>query len=962
MLITSCSSGGAGNPTVVRAVQADPPVVGGNDHPAPSDTTADIPVEPFDDPGEPIAIDANVRTGKFVNGLTYYVRDNDNPGGSVELRLAIDAGSVDEDVDQAGVAHFLEHMLFNGTEKYPENELIDTLRGFGADFGADINASTSFDETVYQLTVPTDDPDVVETATDVLAEWLSRATIDVVEVEKERGVVLDEWRSSTQTSDGRMFESIADLFLDGTAYEGRDPIGDERAIAEMTQEPLRRFYDQWYRPDNAAVIAVGDLDADEMVGLLEEKFGVATPRAAAPTEPDRAIVAEREIEARVHPDPDETTVGVELTLPLPAVGRGDTAQVRNEILDALVFDLIARRLQNDVSRGTAPFDSASPSSNSQVRGLDAPSMYLSAASENVDDALVALVEEFRRVELYGFTEAEVATSVASFRAGLDTWYAGRDSVQDADYAQQYVSHFLTGDPIPDEDQAHGIRTDVLNRVSAPVMNWRFLQRWNTTAPDLLVVGPDTADLPTEAEVIAVVEQILAGPVDLRPDEAAAPNELLTPPDPVEEVSSEDGRFGDEIAFLDPVVLTFPNGATVILNETQIVEGSVAFEARSPGGTSMLDSERVIDAPWVSDVLFGSGVGAFDQVQLDQFLAGSDAELSANSLPYVDSMSGSASEADLETLFQLLYLYVTEPRFEQVPLDTTISEWGPIINDPASEPDSAGYDALLDAYYGNDPRFTYLPTPEEFATVDLQGIEEVWRDRTANISDWVFMFSGDFDADVIADYARRYIGPLVGTGEIEAPPSVTPPGPTSQVAITVPAGTGDRGTLTRFSSIGMTSLSVRDRVIADVAGAIINTRLSDTIREQYGESYSPFAAIFVDYSPEPRLSALIQVSGAPDRLDAIGVLLEDNLADLRLNGPSDDEMQPAIESFRQDYDLYSNELLIDEVLTGLLSRSGDLGWIESRGLELGDISAGEVQAFIQQYLPTERTVLVSQVPG
>ena len=226
--------------------------------------------------------DPAIPIGELDNGLRYLIRDNDNPGGRVEMRLAVDAGSVLEDDTQDGGAHFLEHMLFNGTEQFPENELIAVLRGFGAGFGADINAYTSYDETVYQLTMPTADDTVVDTGLDVLEQWLSAATIDQAQVEAERGVVLDEWRGSESSSDGRIFATLEELFLAGSAYEDRDPIGTDTSIEAMDAEPLRRFYDDWYRPDNASVIVVGDIDPDVIEQGIIDRFAGLTACGTPP--------------------------------------------------------------------------------------------------------------------------------------------------------------------------------------------------------------------------------------------------------------------------------------------------------------------------------------------------------------------------------------------------------------------------------------------------------------------------------------------------------------------------------------------------------------------------------------------------------------------------------------------------------------------------------------------------------
>jgi zinc protease len=264
--------------------------------------------------------DPAIVIGELDNGLRYLIRDNDNPGGRVEMRLAVDAGSVLEDDTQDGGAHFLEHMLFNGTEKFPENELIAVLRSFGAGFGADINAYTDYDETVYQLTMPTADPTVVDTGLDVLEQWLSAATIDQAQVEAERGVVLDEWRGSEASSNGRIFDALEELFLAGSPYEDKDPIGTDAAIVATDAEPLRAFYDDWYRPDNAAVVVVGDIDPGSIEDGIVERFGPIRARGASPSRPEPTVEPSDEPRVVILADPDVAEGFAQVTLPLAVVG------------------------------------------------------------------------------------------------------------------------------------------------------------------------------------------------------------------------------------------------------------------------------------------------------------------------------------------------------------------------------------------------------------------------------------------------------------------------------------------------------------------------------------------------------------------------------------------------------------------------------------------------------------------
>ena len=295
----------------------------------PSDVAAGRPELPglLDDSNEKIRNDAAVRVGVLDNGLRYYIRQNDNPGGKAELRLAVKAGSVDEFGPSTGVAHFVEHMLFNGTEQFPENELIDVLRSFGAAFGADINAYTTFDETVYELTVPNQQQSL-QAGLNVLEQWLSHATFDPDQVIAERGVVLDEWRVRTQSLDGRLFEVAERMYLAGTAYADRSPIGTDDSISGMTDIELRDYYDTWYRPDNAAIIVVGDIDVDDVEADIQRLFGPAVSRAEPRTAIEVGFETTLEPAYGLHADPDQRTVDVEVTLPLPTFDGNGTASWR----------------------------------------------------------------------------------------------------------------------------------------------------------------------------------------------------------------------------------------------------------------------------------------------------------------------------------------------------------------------------------------------------------------------------------------------------------------------------------------------------------------------------------------------------------------------------------------------------------------------------------------------------------
>ena len=645
--------------------------------------------------------DPDTRTGTLDNGLRYLIRDNDNPGGKAELRLAVDAGSVLEDDRQLGGAHFLEHMLFNGTERFPKNELVDVLRSFGAGFGADINASTTYDETVYQLTVPNDD-DIVETGLDILEEWLSFATIDPDDVEAERGIVLDEWRSRSQTSNGRIFDAFAGFHLAGSDYDDRSPIGGREAIETITADDLRRFYDDWYRPDNASVIVVGDIDPEEVEAWIIDRFGDATSRGSDPDRIDIAVEPAGSTRVEIVGEPELAEGFVSVALPLSAAPfdpESIEADEQRAELERLAFEMIATRLDNVALRGDAPHtERAGASSASIVRGLDAPEITVDVSGENVAAAVEAVSDEFERVRRFGFTQPEFDRAVAARRNSAEQNFESRGSRQDVSYADEYVRHVLEDEWYVTADREFGFVTAVLDTATPESVAEAFAERLAAAGAHVFVAVPDDEldSVGTTETLTALVDG--AGDRELEPPVAdgAVADELMARPDPVGIVSERRLATDPFTDALDPILIEFPNGVRVSLNTTSIVERQVFLEARSPGGLRAVADADVADAAALGAVVGDSGAGDFDRVALDAFLDDKSVSFAPSVDPFTDAITGTASTDDLEVLFQLIHLLMTQPCADAAAVDRYVDDRLPFAADPSIDVGYAEFDALRTA--------------------------------------------------------------------------------------------------------------------------------------------------------------------------------------------------------------------------------------------------------------------------
>jgi zinc protease len=903
--------------------------------------------------------DPDIRILTLSNGLTVYLRANDRPGGSAEMRLVINAGSGQEEPDQSGAAHFLEHMLFNGTKEFPANQLIDTLRGFGMAFGADVNAYTSYDETVYELTVPTSDSENLGVGLDILREWLSAATLDGDQVDKEKGVVLDEWRQSDQSFDGRVSQASEAMFLTGSGYEGRQPIGTDAAINAMTPELLRRFYDTWYRPDNAAIMVVGDIDVQEIEDDVRDTFEGLTARGQSTARIDPTLGRFGEPDATVLIDPDATTGDVDVSLPGPFNVDGTVASLRLSTLISLAFDMIATRLNDDISRGLAPYTDATVSNNGVVRWLDAPSVMVSGEPDQLSASLDAVMTEFERVRRHSFADGELERVLRGYRTALQAQFDASDTIQDIEHITEYVDHFLVGLPIPDADTSFQIFDSLYDDITPEAVGSAFNELLDSAQLHVLVVGPDSlADAPTRDDVVARIRGLSA--LDIGPREAVAEGTatLMSPPDPVEEVSSEELDGDDE--FVVPTMLTFANGARVVLNPTEIADNDVYFSATSPGGLSLVDEADVSNALNAVSVVTSSGIGDLDSVELDTALSGAAVELYPSIGQTSEDFVGSSTTGDLELLLQLVNLYMSEPRFDRVALEATVNSMKSYVDDPNNDPELAEYIAYSQVRYGTEPRFRVIPTAEELAGLDLVTIERVWRERFTNPNDWVFALSGDFDMEVATDLARRYFGTLDGASPPEGYKDFQADPPATVIVKEVHAGTGDKGSLT-FDWNASIPNTETGTVYADVLTSVLNIRLTDHIREELGASYSPSAWVGILTEPDHLVETYLNVTGDPATIPEISTIVIDDVMSLRALGPTVAEFDNAIAELNNSYSYFDNQTIGD-----LLARAANdpelITNFKNRIDVLNDISPSALQTFISAVMPLDRYIEVRTVPA
>ncbi len=903
-----------------------------------------------------LPIDPEVRIGTLDNGLTYYLRSNDSPGGNLALRLAVNAGSLNEPVVGSGIAHYLEHMLFNGTEKFPGNELSAALHGIGVEFGPDINAFTSYDETVYQLDLLIDEQErSVATAFEVLSQWAHAATIDPQDVEEERGIVRDEYRLGVETGSSMVISQFDRSYTTDTPYAGRAPIGTAANIESITARQLRDFYETWYVPSNMAVIAVGDLPLDTLEGLVEEYF-CAIPAGEAPPAPDNrsALNPEPVFDVATSPEQGYSYLSLDIRLPSwdPTTIDGD----RRMWIEEIIGIMVGNRLQDGYEQGyLSQIDPTHWTTFSHARGLRYYGTNLRA-----DDYATALTDYWSlllSLKEHGFTGEDLARADETIRAYLRSVVQAVPTMQDARYADQYASHFLDGNDIGRlTDTAERVGA-LLNEIRVDDLNNRYREILDESGPILIAVGADPADLPTEEEMASALDA--AEPGDL-PAPTTDADELLTIPDPV------DADVAGPLDVLPGAYeWSFANGARVMFVPSRISENKIDLQAISWGGWSALESG---DFPLAQVLLAvravrNSGAGDLSPAQLSRYLDGRNVTVQPFIGETTEGFAGASDSGDVETMFQLLYLYMTEPRLDRQAFAEAINTGENRISLAISDPDWRSQLAYLEARYGD--AFDWYDPIAPRTTLDSitpEALLDLYRQRLGDVDDLVVMVVGDVGRATVEEMARTYVGTLPA-GEADGFVNRRPPEPAGVVRREIRLGPDTRATsATYYYETPIIAVTPAAQAAADVLEVLLNDRLVEDIRENLGDSYTVLAQVDLRTTPEPMVESQVLVSGDPERMADIETDLVRILADVTSGGITRDEFEHARSVVADDYNLINNYDLINVLLRRVHADDDELPTPRRMVDELSDLESadvGELAALL--YDPEQHIQIVRVLP-
>ena len=709
----------------------------------------------------PIPVDPDVRTGKLDNGLTYYIRHNAWPEQRAEFYIAQRVGSIQEDDNQRGLAHFLEHMAFNGSKHFKGNELLRWCESIGVKFGTDLNAYTSIDQTVYNISnVPTTREGIVDSCLLILFDWADGLLLEQEEIEKERGVIHEEWRLRT-SAQMRMLERDLPKLYPGSKYGHRMPIGLMEIIDNFERPFLQAYYEKWYRPDNQAIIVVGDVDVDKVEQKIKTLFSpILLPEQRAEVKPE-AVPDNNEPIIVIDKDKEQQYNVVEVYMkhePFPDQMKGNVMYTLTNYLKNAAISMLNDRLKEYAEKHESPFLQAYAGDGEYLlsRTVDAFEVMALPKDGKTEEALKAVMMEARRAAQFGFTATEYSRYKANYMSNLDKQYSNKDKRFNRQFVNQYVQNYLNNEPIPSIDFTYTTMKQMVPMLPLEAINEVAKQLVSESDTNLVVLNfnceKDGAVYPTEDGLKQAIKDARSAQLEAYVDNVKNEPLMTTLP--------KKGKIKKEVKndLFGYSELTLSNGVKVILKQTDLKKDQVLLSAEGFGGGALYGKNDYANLKMFDDVVEASGLGNFSHTELEKALAGKVASASLSMSSYRENISGSSTPNDVETMLQLVYLYFTNINKDQKSFDNLMQTTEVMLKNRLLQPEGVFQDSLMNTLACHDERHTSLDV-KDLANVDYDRILQIAKERTANAAAYTFTIIGNYDDATIRPLIEQYLASL-----------------------------------------------------------------------------------------------------------------------------------------------------------------------------------------------------------
>ncbi len=847
--------------------------------------------------------DPAVRKGQLENGLTYYIRHNDKPADRAEFYLATNVGAIQETPDQDGLAHFLEHMCFNGTKNFPGKGILEYLQSIGAEFGRNINASTGVEQTVYMLNnIPLVREGVIDTCLLILHDYSHYVTCDPEEIDKERGVIIEE-RRARRTADWRMHEQSLPYYYGDSKYAGCTLIGSQENLENFKPESLTNFYHTWYRPDLQAVIVVGDIDVDAVEAKIKSTF--ADIPAVENPQPKEAykIPDNEEPVVGIITDPEATRSSIEIlwkSEPMPEQLNSTDVGMMMELVKNYVSIIMAERFNDITSKPDAPFLSAYMGIGQLCETMEVTMGQIVAKDGEAIPAFKAFMTEAEKMKRFGFTDDEVSRAKDNILSSYEKKVQGADTRKNADFINEYINNFFDNYPYMEPQTEYETAKLICSQINAAVLNQ--IASAIITDNNMVIVykapAKEGLEHPSADDFTAAIAEVKASEI--------APNEAIDTNEPLLDASLLKGSPVKKEAQVTvggktATEWTLKNGARVVVLPTDYKKDQVIINLQKDGGRSLIATE---DLPSFDDNVFAlfqrnTGLSKFSGTTLSKMLAGKNVSTSVYVGSIRHGISASTTPKDLETALQLMYLTVVEPRFDQEEFQTGIEQLKTLLPNILNTPDFKLQQEMIKTLYGNNPRQSVI-SMETVEKANLATMERVYREQLfKDIAGATVYIVGNADLETLKPLVEKYIGSMpkgkkastwqetgehIVKGNVENHFNVTMETPKSSV-------------LQVYTSY--IPYTVKEEVMLDAAKYIIDMIYTETLREEEGGTYGASVAAGIQKYPEERAMLQVYFDTNPESADKLREMAVRNLKDLVADGPTEEQMSRTIENFKKN---------------------------------------------------------------
>jgi len=907
------------------------------------------------DQDKPLPFDSAVVTGELANGFTFYIRHNEEPKNRVLFYLVTKAGSMQEDDDQRGLAHFMEHMSFNGTRHYPKNQLIDYLQKSGVRFGADLNAYTSFDETVYQLPLPSDDPDLLQHGLQIMRDWAQDATLQTEEINKERGVVLEEKRLRTGAGQ-RLMEQYFPMQVNGSRYADRLPIGTESILKNFHPGVIRKFYQDWYRPNLQALIVVGDIDVAKMKAIIVDMFkDLCNPvKERKLLKRDIGLLNRNQFMALT--DPEQTVTQAIISIKQPGLRLRTAADYKASIVRELFNSILSERIAALSQKPNASFVKAQTGLQSFMGGLDAFTMSIISKPGKLKESMEEVWTETERLKQTGVTSSELERAKTDYNAFFERALAEKNKTSSESYVREYLEFFLHQTASPGIEAEFKLVQDLLPRISTREIHALAQAVIKDNNRDILLLAPekDRVSLPDESTVNVWIQKIEGTNLAAYSDDFK--QQALLPKVPVP------GRITSRqhLENIGVSIYTLSNGATVWLKPTSFKNDELLLSCFSEGGTSLYPDSVFQSAANAGNLIAAFGIAGYNPVDLSKILNGKTVQLQ----PYIQErwqgLNGRMSPKDMETAMQLLYLHFTASRKDSGLFSNIIARSKGVLQNRSSDPQAILSDsttAILGGYhYRRLP-----PKPAQLDSINLDKVYEIYQDCFSGAGNFTFVFSGSIDTTRLLPLVEQYIGALPIGKRTDSARDLGIRIPAGRQTHIVIAGTENKANV-RLVYSGDYPFNESNNMQLEALGAILEYRMLERIRETEGGAYAPQAGVSYGKYPSPRYAFNIVFTCAPSNVEKLLKAVDEEIDRLKTGGPSAEDIQKFIaEQTRMNESQQRTNKFWNSYLTYVLQNREDPENVLHETERLKEVSARTVQETATRYLNQANFIKIIQLP-